>query len=69
MLLQGMANNSNYTHVDLSFSYEYFSEKKGDDTVNLQQRISRWDLPKVMENFAKVTKRQFLSEPVKNFVR
>ncbi|CAH0389711.1 unnamed protein product [Bemisia tabaci] len=68
-VVPGMANNSNYTHVDLSFSYEYFSEKKGDDTVNLQQRISRWDLPKVMENFAKVTKRQFLSEPTKNFVR
>nr|XP_018907463.1 PREDICTED: UDP-glucuronosyltransferase 2B18-like [Bemisia tabaci] len=63
----GMESNHNYTYVDLSFSYENFSERKSEDTVNLQTHISKWDLPALMQNFARMAKRQFLSKQFQEF--
>nr|XP_018903292.1 PREDICTED: UDP-glucuronosyltransferase 2B18-like [Bemisia tabaci] len=62
----GLSHHENYTFVDLSYSYKYFSEGDTDDTVNLQRPWSKWELPKVFEPSYELTKNQLRTD---NFLR
>nr|XP_018901073.1 PREDICTED: UDP-glucuronosyltransferase 2B18-like [Bemisia tabaci] len=66
-IVLGLEGNENYTYVDVSFSYEYFSDVKTDDVVNFQREIPKWGIKDFMVPMAEIPGKQFLSEPFKKF--
>ncbi|CAH0395388.1 unnamed protein product [Bemisia tabaci] len=65
----GLEHYANYTYVDISFSYKYFSDKKENETVVLQQEISKWAYVQTHEKVANIHRAQFLSEAFFQFQR
>ena len=65
---QGLENHENYTFIDVSFSYKYFSGKEQtDENVNLQRQLSKWDIPVVFKPFADIARKQLISDQYLQF--
>nr|QPA18393.1 UDP-gluconosyltransferase [Trialeurodes vaporariorum] len=59
----------NYTYIDVSFTYDVFSEDgDSDDTVNTQQQMSKWELPITFKAFNNLPSVQFDSPQFKTFM-
>lgn len=67
--LQGLEQNPNYTFVDVSFLYKYYSDEKKDDVVYLQEEKSKWKLMDLFKPLAIISREQFLSEAFIKFQR
>nr|XP_018914531.1 PREDICTED: UDP-glucuronosyltransferase 2B7-like isoform X2 [Bemisia tabaci] len=66
----GLNENRNYTFVDVSFSYKYFSDEKQDDeTYYMQEYISKWDFPSQFSAYFDIGRKQLLSEAHLQFLR
>nr|QPA18388.1 UDP-gluconosyltransferase [Trialeurodes vaporariorum] len=66
-VVPGLAEN--YTYVDVSFSYKYVSEEKGEETINLQTQITKWGVLKLMESVFTIPGRQFKSSAFLQFYK
>nr|XP_018896852.1 PREDICTED: UDP-glucuronosyltransferase 2B7-like [Bemisia tabaci]XP_018896854.1 PREDICTED: UDP-glucuronosyltransferase 2B7-like [Bemisia tabaci] len=64
-----LANHSNYTFVDVSFSYQYYahSTEKKDDVADLQRKLSKYEVLSFFVPYADIPRKQFLSEEFLNF--
>nr|XP_018911798.1 PREDICTED: UDP-glucuronosyltransferase 2B2-like [Bemisia tabaci] len=66
----GLDNHENYTFVDLSFSYKYFSDDtQDDDTFNMQKPITRWEFTLQFPALAGIPRQQLLSDAHLRFQR
>nr|XP_018896827.1 PREDICTED: UDP-glucuronosyltransferase 2B7-like [Bemisia tabaci]XP_018896828.1 PREDICTED: UDP-glucuronosyltransferase 2B7-like [Bemisia tabaci] len=65
----GLEQNPNYTFVDVSFLYKYYSDEKKDDVVYLQEEKSKWKLMDLFKPLAIISREQFLSEAFIKFQR
>nr|XP_018903294.1 PREDICTED: UDP-glucuronosyltransferase 1-9-like [Bemisia tabaci] len=67
-VVPGLEHHENYTFIDVSFSYKYFSEKEQtDENVNLQRQLSKWDIPVVFKPFADIARKQLVSDQYLQF--
>nr|XP_018909896.1 PREDICTED: UDP-glucuronosyltransferase 2A1-like isoform X2 [Bemisia tabaci] len=71
VIMRGLTGHVNYTHVDLSFSYQYIPDENNaeDAGVNLQRIWSKWELPLLWKALARIARKQLQSETFLQFDR
>ncbi|XP_018896848.2 UDP-glycosyltransferase UGT5 [Bemisia tabaci] len=67
--VQGLKQHGNYTHIDVSFAYEYVKDANKDGDITPHLKATKWDIPKMWVFYAKFTGEEFKSEIFLRFKR